>query len=289
MADFPSPTRDPEEFNPWQVPPADFDDPWSSPDDVRARERRQIRRYQWGFTALGFGLIIASLFSVGSLLLIFFNRGVLGQLAAWDFVEETTVVLATVVGSGLLWGGSKDESWRRRSGLLLMMCLVDLVLWSIDHAPTLGLSDMTIGHEPFRRALGHALGWSEFALIASLAAGMAASLGEPRALDLGRAVRSLTTVGAAVWFAYFFLRTDWSPPIWPLRERPLNLELLYLWIGSAFLSTAVLVQVTMICLYAGRTCARAGRALRAQEQASEAFPSRSEAGWDDLTRRDRDR
>jgi len=129
-----------------------------------------------------------------------------------------TVVVSSFIGVGLLWGHWPDESWRRRSGLLLFMCLIDLVLWSIDHATTLGLSEVAIGHEYFRRSLGQALGWSEFALIASLSAGMAAHLGEPRALDLGRAARSLATVGASVWFVYFFLRTDWSPPIWPLRE-----------------------------------------------------------------------
>ena len=108
---------------------------------------------------------------------------------------------------------------------------------------------------------------------------MAAGLGEARAADLGRAIRSLTTVGASVWFAYFFLRTRWDPPIWPLRERPLTLELFYLELGSTFLSVTILVQVTMLCLYAGRTCARTARILRADEQANELFPSRSAAGW----------
>ena len=51
---------------------------------------------------------------------------------------------------------------------------------------------------------------------------MAAHLGEPQAIEFGKAARSLATTGAMVWFMYFYFRTDWSPPFWPLRERPFN-------------------------------------------------------------------
>ena len=291
MADNPSPPPDGADFDRWYGPPtSDFADPWSDPVELRARERRQIRRYQWGFTLLGFALVVASLFGVGWLLAFFFGvRQVLMAIQAWQFHEETVVVLSSFLGAGLLWGHWPDESWRRRSGLFLLMCLADLVLWSVDHATTLGLSDVAIGHDYFRRCLGQALSWSEFALIASLAVGMAAHLGEPKALDLGRAARSLASVGASAWFVYFFLRTDWNSPIWPLREVPLDIRLLLISIGSQFLTTLVLVQVTLLSLFAGRTCARAVRARLAEEEHGEAFLSRSEVGWSELHRDHPDR
>ena len=291
MADNPSPNRDGADLDRWYgAPTADFNDPWSDPADLRARERRQIRRYQLGFTALGIALVVASMFSVGWLLTWFLDlRQIRSLIQSWDFFEETVVVVSSFIGVGLLWGHWPDETWRRRSGLLLFMCLIDLVLWSIDHATRLGLSDVAIGHEYFRRSLGQALGWSEFALIASLSSGMAAHLGEPRALDLGRAARSLATVGASVWFVYFFLRTDWSPPIWPLREIRFDFRLFLIWIGSLFLSTLVLVQVTLLCLYAGRSCGRAIRAINIEELQNESFLSRSEIGWNEYHKKDNDR
>ncbi len=288
MADNSHLTHSPEFAEPW--PAHGFNDPWNDPIELRARERRQLRRYQLGFATLGFGLIIASLSNVGFLVALLLGlRPILMQLRSWAFYEETAVVGFTLVGVGLLWGAWPDEHWRRRSGLLLMMFLVDLILWSVEHATTLGLADHPFGHEPFRNALGQALGWSEVALIASLSAGMAATLGESRALDLGRAVRSLATVGASVWFAFFVLRTDWSHPIWPLRERLFNPELIYLALGSAFLSATVLIQVTTLCLYAGRTCGRMVRVLRAEENAGESAWSRSESGWDEYHSQDADR
>ncbi len=291
MADNPSPTRDGDDFERWYGPPtADFNDPWSDPADLRARERRQIRRYQWGFSALGLALVVAGMFSVGGLLAFFFKLPQLGiAIQGWDFWEETVVVLSSFVGVGLLWGRWPDESWRRRSGLLLFMCLIDVVLWSLDHATRLGLSDVAIGHEYFRRSLGQALSWSEFALIASLSSGMTTHLGESRALDLGRAPRSLATVGASVWFVYFFLRTNWNPPIWPLRENPFDFRLFPILTGWLFLSTLVLVQVTLLCLYAGRTCGRAVRAINAEERRDESFLSRSEIGWNEYHKKDNDR
>ena len=291
MAENRTPDPSSQDQDRWFEPPsASFDDPWNDPVDLRTRERRQLIRYQSGFAILGLGLIVASLSSVGWLLSFMLDlREVRMMIQSWEFQEDTVIVLSTVVGGGLLWGGWPDASWRRRSGLLLMMFLVDLILWSLEHAATLGLTEIKVGHDYFRQALGQALGWSEFALITSLATGIAVTLGESRANDLGRAIRSLTSIGASVWFASFFLRTDWRPPIWPLRERPLNLELFYLSLGSAFLSATILVQVTMLTLYAGRTCARRSRALRAEERADDTFLSPSETGWNDLHRDNRDR
>ena len=289
MADIFPANQDQRDLDRWyDAPTADFD-PWHDPGDARARENLQVRRYYLGFAVLGGGLIVASLFTLGWLLAFMTGqRALLLTILGWEFPQQTVVVFSTLVGAFLLCGAWPDEGWRRRSGVMLMLFLGDLVLWSVDHATRLGLVDTPFGHDYFRNALGQAIGWWEFALIASLGSRMAAHLGESRAVDLGRAVRSLNLVGAVVWFAYFFIHTDWTTPLWPLRERPLNLEVFYLHLIATFLQATVLVQVTMLTFFAAKTCGRADRARRVEHAADESFVSRSEAGWAEL-HNDRDR
>lgn len=284
-----------DDLDRWYGPPGhDLGDPWHAPADQRATERRQLRRYQAGFAVLGFALVIASLFGVGALLgiflLIFFRTNQLLQaLRPWDFAVESSVVFTSFLGACLLWGRWPDGRWGRRSGLLLMMCLTDVLMWSLDHAVWLGLASTPFGHDHFREALGRTLGWCQYALILSLAVEMATRFGEERAADFGRAVGSLITVGAVSWLFYFYNSTDWRPPVWPLRPVPLRQGPFLMRLGNDVLSTVVLVQVTMACLYAGRTCGAAVRALEAEDRADEPFLSRSEAGWDELHRGDPDR
>ena len=284
-----------DDFDHWYGPPAhDLGDPWHAPADRRAAERRQLRRYQGGFGILGFALVVAGLFNVASLLGIFlaiflrFNQLWLA-LRPWDFAVESTVVFASFLGVSLLWGRWPDERWRRRSGLLLMMCLTDVILWSMDHATRIGLADAPIGHEYFREALGRTLGWCQYALILSLAVEMGTRLGEARAAEFGQAVRSLITVGAIGWLFYFYSNTDWRAPVWPLRPVPPRQSSFLIMLGYYVLATIVLLQVTLASLFAGRTCGRAVRTLDGEDRADEPFLSRSEAGWDELHRDDPDR
>ena len=264
---------------------------WDDPDAERALLRRRLRRCRLGFSALGVALVIASLSTIGFLIMFFSGQrqqlGVLLGLPHWELIEQAAVVWGSLLGVALLWGRWPDENWQRRSGLLLMMCLADAVLWGLDHAAGLGLHG-EIGHEWFRRSLGTAIGWSEFALIASLAGDMAAHLGEPQSIDFAKAVRSLATTGAMVWFLYFYFRTNWTPPpplpLWPLHERPINGGTIMLLLGWWVLSAILLVQVTGLCLLAGRCCGRRLREMAAEDRANDLLPSRSEAGWDEFNR-----
>ena len=261
-------------------------DPWGDPQAERDSLRRQLRRHRLGYSLLGLALVIASLSTVGDLIL-FFSRlrmqlGAVLGIPQWDLIEDSVVVLGSLLGVALLYGRWPDESWRKRSGLLLMMCLVDAVLWALDHAADLGIRDGQFEHEWFRRSLGTALGWSEFALIASLAGDEAAHLGEPQSIDFAKAVRSLATTGAMVWFLFFYSRTNWTPPLWPLRERPWDPNGVMLLLGWLVLCAILLVQVTGLTLLAGRCCGRALREMNAEDKAADLPPSRSEAGWEEL-------
>ena len=192
-----------------------MDPSWADPEAERTTLRRQIRRSRLGFSALGLALVVASLSTIGQLLLMLSGQrmplGMVLGLPNYDLIEGAVVVWGSLLGVALLWGRWPDETWRRRSGLLLLMCLVDAVLWGLDHSGDLGLAEGKMGHEWFRLCLGTAMGWSQFALIASLSADMAAHLGEPQGLDFAKAVRSLATTGAMVWFLDFYFGDQLAP------------------------------------------------------------------------------
>jgi hypothetical protein len=263
-------------------------DSWVDPEAERNLLRQRLRRHRFGFSLLGLALVIASLSTIGHLILFFTplrrQFGAMFGVPHWELYEGSVVVWGSLLGVALLCGRWPDESWWKRSGLLFLMCLVDAALWGLEHADILGVSDGKIGHEWFRHAVGTALGWSEFALIASLAGDTSAHLGEPQAIDFAKAVRSLATTGAMVWFMFFYFRTDWNPPLWPLRERPLDANGVMLGLGWMVLAAILLVQTTGLTLLAGRCCGRALREMAAEDKANDMLPSRSEAGWDDLNR-----
>ncbi len=267
-------------------------DPWADPVSERDQLRRRLRRARVGFSSLGLALVVASLSTIGYLILLFSGHrqrvGAMLGIPSFDLIEQSLVVWGSLLGVILLCGRGPGQGWARRAGLLLLMCLVDAVLWGLDNAAILGLQDGEVGHEWFRHSLGAALGWSEFALIAGLAADVAADLGEAQARAYARAVRSLATTGAMVWFMYFYSRTDWNPPLWPLRDRPPNPGTILMYLGWWVLSAILLVQVTGLTLLAGRCCAQALRRMAVEDRANDHIPSRSEAGWDELNR-DRDR
>ncbi|WP_435005407.1 hypothetical protein P12x_003289 [Tundrisphaera lichenicola] len=262
---------------------------WVDPVEERVLLRRRLRRLYLGFSILGLALVLASLSILGHLILLFSGRGGVGLgrlmgVPLLDLVEEAAIVWCSLIGVALLWGRWPDQNWQRRSGLLLMMCLVDLVQWSIDNAAMLGLTEAPFGHEWFRMSLGTALGWSQFALIASLAADMAAHLGVPHALDFGKSARSLATTGAMVWFMYFYFATDWTTPIWPLHRRGNNAGQIMLYLGWLVLYAINLVQITALTLLAGRSCGRTLREMSEEDRRNDHIPSRSEAGWEEMNR-----
>ena len=283
MGDSPSTNDISKDFDLGTMPTIGFDDPWNEPNDQRALTRRQLVRYQAGFLILGLALVVASLIHISWLVSMQLRLiPILQLILSNDFPLGTIIVLGSLAGVSLLWGRWPDESWRRRSGLLLLLCLVDLVSWSAEYAVKLGISEVGFGHDYFRSSLGTAIGWSEFALIASLAAEMATALGETQAVELGKAARSLTTLTALIWMVFFFLRTNWNAPVWPLR--PFRMTILTLNLRNCWflLYAILLVQVTLLCLRASRICGQTVRAMTAEDRANETFLSPSEQGWQKL-------
>ena len=165
-----------------------------------------------------------------------------------------------------------------------MMSLVDGILLILDHSTELGLSIPMTDHEWFRSAVGAVLGWSEFALTATLAADVASLLGDPRAEEFSKPIRSMTNIGAVVWFLYFSMRTVWRAPVWPLRcHRGITPEIFLLFLTWNVLWVTCLIQCTGLCILASLRSGSAIRSIQQEKrQEDELLSSRSEDGWKDL-------
>jgi len=242
-------------------------------------EREQLRKtYQ--ICRIGFFILAASLVPV-CIISLLVMIGLLGDRALfnrvmgspWNEWTATLSVWGSLIGTMLLWGRWEHTSWQRRTGLLLFMCLVDLVSWFMDQ----GKGDGAAVHEWFRMNLGSALGWAEFALLASLTGDYLVHLGLELAEDSAKSTRSLAATGAVVWMLHFCEATNWEAG-WPLQQhRPPTIPAHLLFMGWNLIWTITLIQVTALVIAAVRQTNRilGDMEREDQEQDSLGFPSES--------------
>lgn len=253
-------------------------------DTERDTERQTYRLCRLGFGFLSFGLVVACATTLLSLPRVFGGRGFLPwvfQAPWWPWVD-TPIVWSTLVGSYLLWGRWDAPSWQRRSGLLVVMCAADAVLWLIEHGGALGLHPGDIGHHWLRHNLGEALGWAEFALLAGIASEVMVHLGVAAAVETGRATRSLAGTGAAVWMPLFLMTTDWKRG-WPLQFRPPHfVEALLLDLGSRMIWIVTLIQVTALTVAAFRQCTNVLAEIDREDEAGDPLTPAWHKGGDDF-------
>ena len=223
--------------------------------EERDRLRKTYRLCQSGFGILSLALSLASLTFILSLAYEFTRFWVIREIFAssWYPWIDTPIVWGSLLGTTILWGRWESPSWQRRAGLLLVMCLVDVVLWAMDQGHVLAIMDREFGHRWLRGNLGQALFWAELALIGSLACDYLVHLGVDQAREALKPIRSLITTGAAVWILLFCLETNWKEG-WPLQRggRIGEPEGVLLAIGVAMIQTIILFQVTGLTLLAAR-------------------------------------
>jgi hypothetical protein len=217
-------------------------------------DREQFRKtYQ--LARLGFGILAGALvlacFTALLDLFATFHRELVRSIArsAWYQWIDLPIVWGSLIGVTLLCGRWESVSWQRRSGLLLVMSLADVVLWVLDHGSALGRGEIEIGHVWLRMHLGQALGWAEFALLAGLAGDYLSHLGVEQAAESAKSARSMAVTGAVVWMIVFWERTNWAQG-WPLQpHRALRaLETVLLIHGWNLIWTITLIQVTALVL-----------------------------------------
>jgi hypothetical protein len=252
-------------------------------DQERETQRQTYQLCQLGFAILSAALLLACLTSIVPLAATFIGaHSILVAIvtSTWFRWIDAPIVWGSLIGTYLLWGRWKDVGWQRRAGLLVVMSLVDLLLWFLDHGETLGLRLGEVGHEWFRAHLGQALGWAEFALMASLSADLLAHLGVDQAPEAARSTRTLATTGAIVWMLLFCQQTNWLKG-WPLTgQRIIALETLLLDLGWNMIWTITLIQVTALTIAAARQSFRVLAEMDREDQKEELFRSPSDAFTD---------
>jgi hypothetical protein len=241
-------------------------------------DREQLRKtYQLcrtGFLLLAIALIPACIWA--ALLMV----GMLGDRRFFIWLNQlpwndwifTLSVWGSLVGTTLLWGRWDHTSWQRRCGLLLCMCLVDLVLWFLDRGDGPGLGEGSW----FRSNLGQALGWAEFALMASLSGDYLVHLGLGQADDSAKSTRSLAATGAVIWMLRFCEQTNWDAG-WPLQRRNFGLQGWLLYLGSELIFTIALIQVTALIVASVRQSGRVLHEMDLEDQDHELLRLPSES------------
>src|SRR5438067_13395718 len=104
-------------------------------DQERDQQRRTYRICRLGFGSLSFALVLASLSSVVLVLRLILGGHAVVWITTTPFWKwlDAPIVWVSLLGTYLLWGRSSEVGWPRRSGLLVVMCIVDAVLWFLDH------------------------------------------------------------------------------------------------------------------------------------------------------------
>jgi hypothetical protein len=246
-------------------------------------EREQLRRTyslcRVGFAFLSIALAIAC---VTYLIELFanFNPHLAFRIIRSTWYQQwidCPIVWASLIGTTLLWGRWEHTSWQRRTGLLLVMCLVDVALWFFDHGDTFGRGNLEVGHGWFRQNLGQALGWAEFALMASLSGDYLVHVGVEQGSESARAARSMAATGAVIWMILFCEQTDWTKG-WPLQPAPRpRFETLLLFHGMVLISTITVLQVTALVYSASRQSTQVLNEMQREDDAHDLLRSRSDA------------
>jgi hypothetical protein len=246
-------------------------------DPDREKQRQTYQLCRLGFALLSVALVFASVSVLLDLALQF-------RVPLLDFVRlswlkwmEIPITWGTLAGSYMLWGRWTDKGWSRRSGLLAVMCMVDVVLWLLDQGYELGPDRGGLERHAWLRVLiGQALGWAEFALLASLSGDFLAHLGVDHAPDAAKATRSLAATGASLWLFFVVLQTNWDQ--WPPAGiRFLSLETLLLSIGWRIIWAIALIQTTALSIAATGQSARVLAEMNQEDRADDLFDSPSES------------
>lgn len=241
-------------------------------------ERDQIRKtYQLcriGFFLLTISLVPACILSLLAMVGLLGDQQLFNRIvdSPWTQWVSTLSVWGSLAGAMMLWGRWDHKSWQRRTGLLLVMCMIDMVVWFMDR----GENQAPGQPDWFRSNLGQALGWAEFALMSSLSGDYLVHLGLSQAEDSARSTRSLAATGAVVWLLMFCELTNWDGD-WPLRRRNLNMHGWLLFLGSELIWTITLIQVTALVIAALRQSNRTLAEMESEDQDHELlrFPAES--------------
>jgi hypothetical protein len=249
-------------------------------DEEREQSRKTYQLCRSAFAIMAFALVLACFSSLLSLLSTFDPKVVQWVTQSkWYHWIDTPIIWCSLIGAALLWGRWPHPSWQRRSSLLLVMSVVDLVKWFLDNADAANVPHHLDFATPwFRMNLGEALGWGEFALLSSLSCDYLAHLGVEHAVDSDKSTRSLAATGAMVWMLLFCQMTNWRAG-WPLQPKGMpNLETRLLFHGTLLIWAITLIQVTALVISSARESTQVLEEMEREDRAIDPLRSRSDVG-----------
>ena len=226
---------------------------------------------QWRWITLGFlssGLGLALLVADCTLeigYILSFDAQIRKLLVhpAWRLGVGGGITALTFFGSWLLWRRLPGAGWQACSTLLVLMNMVHVGFWLLDHHAELGLPDQRFEHRWLRLQLSQVLNWTEFIAWVGLVRNFNSQEFDGPTDESLKAWRTRPYPGFA-WLGLFLtlgiaaLLTDWHAG-WPL-ERVAWLTPL----GSMMLATAstmlTLTASFQIMIYSFR-CARMSHML----------------------------
>ena len=209
---------------------------------------RAYRLSRLGFLLMAVGLVPCCILEVATLAGALCNP----RLVRWiehsgvKVILDTTTPWVTLAGSTILWTAWETTTWRRRAGLLMTMCLVDVACWFINLGDPNNLGEYAYFRDQFQSAMG----WAQFALIASLSGDLLGHLGVEEAEESSKSTQSLASTGAVIWMLLFLETTNLRAG-WPLQKAPaIGFHTWILALGSFVIRTICLLQVTALVLAA---------------------------------------
>lgn len=197
----------------------------------------------------------------------------------YQWLVKGLMSLAMLLGPYLLWGRWQEAVWKRRTGLLLTIGLVDLLLWVLDNEESLGMQFLGDDHKWARLHVARAISWGQIYLGALIAADFLAHLDRPRVARGAQTILGFLAAGVSLWTLYLIRQTAWTDG-WPLRQLPLDPLSLILLIAYLLPLTIASIQLMAVCLVCFREAAALALDLRAHAadpgRGLEALRSRSE-------------
>ena len=214
------------------------------------------RRYQLcrvGFFLLAAAALVRAV-DVGLHIAMFMtmNGALLGVFEeTWYlWVVRGAMVGAGLVGAYLLWGRWDHPKWTSRTGLLITVGLVDLVLWVMECSDQGGQgAGLANDHHWVRLHLARAVSWAQLGLGVGLAAAFLDHLGHHREARSAERIYGFIVSGIALWLLYFARQTGWSHG-WPLQQRRLDglaIVLLLSYFLPLTLASAQLMTLDLRC------------------------------------------
>jgi hypothetical protein len=245
----------------------------------REHLRKTYQLCRTGFFILAASLVPTCIITLLAMVGLLGDWGLFQRVvkSPWHDWTSTLCAWGSLVGTMLLWGRWEHQSWHRRTGFLLLMSLVDMVLWFMEQ----GEGEAQGQFSWFRHNLGQALGWAEFALLASLSGDYLVHLGLDHAEDSAKSTRSLAATGAVIWMLQFCESTNWDAG-WPLQPRVIGPHGWLLFLGAQLIWTITLIQVTALIIAAFRQSNRTLEQMAREDQDHDLLRSPSESASHDL-------